>query len=216
MTDPLNALIPDPRLGPLVELHRDLFRDELALPRLVAQQPPTTLDPHTGERHEEAATRVGMNMSGALLRRLGHPAGFGEMYPWAKALWALRRWCRHEHRKHGHTGGQERPYWRGSLCHQAVRLTVIGPERATGYDGPLSPQQAAQVLRVDRIEEVLLGAFRFIEDEIDAAHQRAIERERMLESHVSPVNTPPPASERHGQPGLHASECPRCRREAAA
>ena len=204
----------DPTLGPLIELHRELYRSELALPRLVSRQPAVTIDPNTGERKEELATRTGMNMSGALLRRLGHPAGYGEVFPWARALWLLRHWCRHEHKARGHSGGGTRPYWRGSLCWSAVRLCVVGPDKG-GY-GPLSIEDAAAVLRCDRLEPILLEALRFIEGEMDAAHERAVERDRILEAHVQPVGVEARPGERHDQPGLHRVDCERCRKADAA
>ena len=197
-------------LAETVALHRELRAQDLAIPRLVSRQPPTTLDPHTGVLYEEPAARTGMAMSARLLRRLGHPEGYGQAFPWSSALWRMKHWCRRSHPQHRSAA---RPYWRGSLCWQAVRLVVEGSE--AGYIGPLSPSQAAGVLRLDHIEALLVGAFRQIESEMDDAQARALKREAMLEKHVRPVNEAPAPQESHEQGPYHKAECGKCQRAAA-
>lgn len=197
-------------LADLIAEHRDLHAADLVIPRLVSRQPPTTLDPHTGVLYEEPAARTGMAMSARLLRRLGHPEGFGQVFPWSSALWRMKAWCRRSHPQHR---SAERPYWRGSLCWMAVKLVVVGAE--AGYIGPLSPSRAAGVLRIDRIEEVLAGAFRQIESEMNEAQARAEKREAMLEKHVRPVNEAPIPQESHEQGPFHKEDCGKCRKAAA-
>jgi hypothetical protein len=201
-------------LADTLALHRGLLADDLSIPRLVSRTPPTTLDTHTGTLYEEPAAATGMSMSGALLRFLGHPEGFGDQHPWLRARYQLRFHCRRNHPEHR---SAERPYWRGSLCQQAVDLCVMG--RVPGYPGPLSPSEASAVLRVD-IEEVLQRALDWILEQIDRAQRDAIERERALTKHVRPVNEEAPVEREtpHDLEGAHAEECPRClrrRREAA-
>jgi hypothetical protein len=203
------------QLADTLALHRDLYADDLSIPRLVSRTPPTTLDRHTGELEEEPADANGMNLSGPMIRFLGHPESWGDQHPWLKALWLLRGWCRREHPDHR---GADKPFYRGSLCHTAVSLCVMG--RVPGYPGPLSPSEASAVLRTD-IEEVLQRALDWILEQIDRAQRDAIERERALTKHVRPVGEPEaPAPETpHNLEGAHAEECPRClrrRREEAA
>ena len=193
-----------------VFLHRELFRDELHIGRLVSRQPPTQMDPNTGVLHQEPATRIGMNMSGSMLRRLGHPEGFGSMYPWTRALWLLRVECR---RRHPHHRSGDRPYWRGSLCHQAVKLTIIGGE--TGNTGPLSVEAASRILRVDRIDAILKSSFRFIEDTMDDFRDRAERRAREDQGHGELVGVAVARHTHTALDGLHAVDCPQCRRNAA-
>jgi hypothetical protein len=156
-----------------IELHRELYRSDLFIDRLVARQPPTSLDLNTGVLHQEPAAAIGMTVSGRLLRYVSHPEGFGSDFPWSKALWLLRVECR---RRHPHHRSAKRPYWRGSLCHEAVKLVIIGAE-ANGT-GPLSPEHAGQILRIDRIDELLLRCFRFLEESMDDFRRRAEKRAR--------------------------------------
>lgn len=149
-------------LDDAIATHRALYQSDLFIDRMVARQPPTTLDLNTGQLHEELASRVGMNMSGRLLKYVSHPEGYGADFPWSKAFWHLKHWCRKEHYTHR---GPDRTYWRGSLCYEAVKLVVIGG-RTLAY-GPLSPEQACQILRVDELDGVLTRAFGFLEDKMD-------------------------------------------------
>jgi hypothetical protein len=218
-----------------VFLHRELFRDELAI-RTVARGPATSIDPHTGILNQEPATRIGLNMSGALTRRLGHPEGYGQTYPWARALWLLRVECR---RKHPHHRSADRPYWRGSLCHQSIVLTVIG---GANGGGPMTVHNASKVLQVDKLDVILKWSFRFIEDAIDDAREKAERKARLDEGQAiictcghsysrhggiverwkcqtEACGCPrylavQPAHEHEGLPGVHRDECPQCRRAA--
>lgn len=185
-------------LDALIELHRDLYRSDIRIDRLVSRQPPTTLD-HEGVPDPEQGTKTGMPMSGRLLRYLGHPEGYGEQFQWSKALWLLKVECRRSHHSHR---AKERPYWRGSLCWSAVILTVV-----KGY----SAQNAAQILKLPNIDELLVRCFRDIERTMNEADDAAIAREKQLESIVNPVNVAPRPRENHGLPGLHQEECPQCR-----
>jgi hypothetical protein len=146
-----------------IETHRELYRSDLFIDRMVARQPPTSLDLNTGVLHQEPAAAIGMTVSGRLLRYVSHPEGYGADFPWSKAFWHLKNWCRKEHYTHR---GPDRTYWRGSLCYEAVKLVVIGGR--TLAHGPLSPEQACQILRVDELDDVLTKAFGFIEDRMDA------------------------------------------------
>ena len=198
-------------LDATIQLHRELYRSDIRIDRLVTRQPPTTLDVNTGQLHVEDGTRTGMNMSGRLLRYLGHPEGYGDHHQWSKALWLLKVECRRKHPSHR---SLERPYWRGSLCWQAVKLVIIGGE-AKG-EGPRTPEQAAQILKLANIDALLASCFREIERMIDEADDNAIAREKQLESIVNPVNVAPRSPERHDMPGAHQLECPQCRKRGAA
>jgi hypothetical protein len=189
-------------LAATLALHRELYAADLAIPKLVSRVPPTTLDRQTGRLHEEDGAVVGMSMSGRLLRYLSHPEGFGEHFPWSSALWRMKHHCRREHPYHR---AADRPYWRGSLCWSLVIFTVTRD---------YSVKNAAKILRYDNPEPVLRYALAFIESEIDAARDRAIERDRILEAHVSPVGVAERVGERHDMGGLHREDCARCRRAA--
>jgi hypothetical protein len=191
-----------------IETHRELYRADTLIDRLVARQPPTTLDLNTGILHVEDGTRIGMTMSGRLLKYVGHPEGYGADFPWSKALWLLRVECRRRHHDHR---AADRPYWRGSLCHEAVKLVVIGGE--SGGTGPLSPEHAGRILRIDRIDELLLRAFRFLEESMDSFRRRAELRAREDEGRGDGA-IPVPRAAHHAVPGLHKQDCPQCRRAA--
>ena len=143
--------------------HKALYRADLHVGRLVARQPPTSLNPKTGELKQEPAAAIGMTMSGPLLRRLGHPEGYGQSYPWTKALWLTRRWCRKEHRYHRGQifvmkDGEKVDLWRGSLCHEAVLFVVV-----FGW----SVENTGKILQYGGLGSVVRGAFDFIESTID-------------------------------------------------
>jgi hypothetical protein len=194
---------PSVALHRLVELHRSLFRDDLHIQRLVGRQPPTTRDSNTGVVHQHEAAVVGMNMSARLYRYVEAPTG--SEFPWTAAWKLLRVECRRRHHDHR---SADRPYWRGSLCHEAVKLVIIGGE-ANGI-GPLSPEHAGRILRIDRIDELLARAFRFLEETMDDFRARAEKRAREDEGRGDgpiPVERP----QHHSVPGLHAAECPQCR-----
>jgi hypothetical protein len=185
-----------------ITLHRDLYRADTYIDRLVARQPPTTLDLNTGALHVEDGTRIGMTMSGRLLRYLSHPEGYGTDFPWSRALYRLRYQCRREHPYHR---AGDRPYWRGSLCHQLVRFVII-----EGW----SVQNAAEILRYDNPEPVLRVALDFIEQGIDDARRKAEKRAREDEGH-GPGAVPRDVPDHHATPGLHQEDCPQCRSKSA-
>jgi hypothetical protein len=149
-----------------IETHRELYRSDLFIDRMVARQPPTSLDLNTGVLHQEPAAAIGMTVSGRLLRYVSHPEGFGSDFPWSKALYRLRWDCR---KNHPHHRGADVPYWRGSLCHELVRFVVLRE---------FSVQSAAAVLRYDNPEPVLRQALTFIEESMDHARERAEKRAR--------------------------------------
>lgn len=186
-----------------IALHRELYRSDLLIERLVARQPPTTLDVNTGELHVEPGAAVGMTMSGRLLRYVSHPEGYGSDFPWSKALWHLRGWCRRNHRRRYHAAER---HWNGSLCHQLVIYVVI-----KGW----SAQNAGQILAYDNPEPVLREAFGFIEVKMDDFRRAAEMRERELQGH-GPGAIPPPPHEHRALPGLHAVECVQCRKRLDA
>jgi hypothetical protein len=191
-------------LSDLIAEHRGMYRADMAIPKLVSRQPPTSLDRNSGVLHQEPGAATGMAMAGRLLKLLGHPEQYGADFPWLKALWLLRVECRRKHPQHR---SSEHRYWRGALCWQIVSLTVVAD---------WTPEQAAQILRLKSPEPVLSQALRFIDQTMEDFRDRAAKRERQLEAHALPVNSAAPASERHDMGGLHAVDCPRCRKGAVA
>jgi hypothetical protein len=187
------------RLDDTIHLHRCLYRDDLHIDRLVARQPPTSLDLNTGVLHQEPAAAIGMTVSGRLLRYVSHPEGFGSDFPWGKAWWLLRVECRRRHRHH--RGPAE---WNGSLCHQLVRYVVIN-----GW----SVQNAGMILDYTDPESVLRSAFAFMEGAIDDFRAKQEKREREIEGH-GPGAIPAPVPQHHAVPGLHMQDCPQCRKAA--
>lgn len=89
---------------PLEELlgeARDAFAGEMAIPMTV-EQPPALYDRDaTGalvlDMDAARGAQVGLSMSAPLVRRLGHPEGFRNVFPVARALDDLRGWCRGRH-----------------------------------------------------------------------------------------------------------------------
>ena len=187
-------------LDVLIAEHRAAYRSDLLIERLVARQPPTTLDVNTGALHVEDGAAIGMTISGRLLKYLSHPEGYGSDFPWSKALYRLRWHCRKEHPYHR---SADRPYWRGALCHQLVTFTVIRE---------FSILNASRILRYDNPEPVLRYALSYIEATIDDFRAKAEQRARD-EAGRGPGAVPVAVSEpRHDQPGLHRVDCPKCRR----
>lgn len=187
-------------LAAQIDDHRHLYRQDTYIDRLVARQPPTSLDLNTGELHVEPGAAVGMPMSGRLLKYLGHPEAFGSDFPWSKALWLLRRECR---AKHPHHRGANEPYWRGSLCHQAVTFVVV-----RGW----SVENTAKILRYDDPAPVLRWSFDYMERQIDELRRKAERRERENAGRFSVSDYP--THHHHSVPGLHKQECPQCQRAA--
>lgn len=185
-----------------IALHRELYRDDYNVPKLVSSQPPTTMDLNTGALFQEPAAAIGMTVSGPMLRRIGHPEGFGSHHPWSSGLWRLRYHCRRNHPFHR---ASDRPYWRGSLCHQLVVFTIMRD---------YSLLQASGILRYNHPEPVLREALSFIEQTMDDFRAKAEKRERELAGH-GPGAVPAPVVVHHSVPGLHQAECPQCRRNVA-
>lgn len=189
-----------------IATHRALYHDDLFISRLVARQPPTTLDLNTGQLHVEDGTRIGMTMSGRLLKYVSHPEGYGSDFPWSRALYKLRWDCRRNHPTHR---GADVPYWRGSLCHELVRFVILRE---------FSVRSAAAVLRYDNPEPVLRQALTFIEAAMDDARRKAEKRQRDEEGR-GPGAIPAPEWRHHAPSDQHVAECPnpvcRARRQAA-
>ena len=190
-------------LAAQITLHRNLYRDDTHISRLVQRQPPTTLDLNTGTLHQEPAAAVGMTMSARLLKYVSHPEGYGAEFPWSRALYRLRYDCRRNHPYHR---ASDRPYWRGSLCWQLVTFVIV-----RGW----SVHNAAEILRYDNPEPVLRNALAFIEAAMDDARRKAEKRSREDEGH-GPGAVPAPEWRHHAVPGMHMADCPRCRKESAA
>lgn len=180
--------------------HRAMYANDLRIDRLVARQPPTTLDPNTGELHVEPGAATGMPMSGRFLKYLSHPEGYGSDFPWSKAWWHVRSWCRRNHRYHS---GPK--HWNGSLCHQMVGYVIVRK---------WSVENAGKILQYDDPEPILRQAFDHIERTMDDYRARAEARERELSGQFSVTDRPAP--EHHAVPGLHMQDCPRCKKESAA
>ena len=184
-------------------LHRNLYRDDTHISRLVQRQPPTTLDLNTGTLHQEPAAAVGMTMSARLLKYVSHPEGFGSEFPWSRALYSLRGWCRREHRRRYHSTEK---HWDGSLCHQMVKYVVI-----RGW----SVQNAAAILDYDDPEPILRDAFDYIERRMEDFRVQAERKEREIDGH-GPGAIPPPVHEHQSLPGLHLTDCVQCRKRLDA
>jgi hypothetical protein len=195
----------------LIADHRQLYAADRHISRLATTTPPPLKDPETGLYSSDPG-HLGMTLTGRFARLLGHPDGFGTSFPWTKALWALRVECR---RKHPYHRGADVPYWRGSLCHQAVTLVIIGTPKG---DGPASLQEAQQILRYDHLEPVLRDAFAFIEQSIDDQRARAERRAKEDAGIFGVGNAPLPVVEHHAPSAEHVLECPNpeCRRKRAA
>lgn len=193
------------RLADRIADHRHLYHQDLLIPKLVTRQPPTTLDLNTGELHVEDGAAIGMTMSGRLLKYLSHPEGYGTSFPWSRALYAMRGWCRREHRRRYHAAERQ---WNGSLCHQLVRYVVIHN---------WSVENAGRILTYDNPEPVLREALTWIEHKIDDARRLAEKREREYAG-LGPGPLPVDAWAHHAPSAEHVAECPNpeCVRRRAA
>lgn len=161
--DPLPALLEDARA---------MYESDIWLDQLVSEAPPVTLDRRLGILREEPAARIGMTVSGRVLRLIGHPAGYGRAHPWLHSLYRLGWYCRNEHHDHA-----ERRAWRGALCAQLVRLVVVDQL-------PLPATCQVLELDVERTRPVLANALRWIESDVDARREDderrgAIERDHL-------------------------------------
>lgn len=146
-------------------------------------------------------TAIGVPISTRLLRYLQQPSSHDT--PWASSLLRLRVECRRSHPYHR---AGDRPYWRGSLCHQLVTFTVI-----RGW----SVENAAKILRYDNPEPILRNALRYIEACIDADRDKA-ERRAREDAGTGPGPIPQPVMAHHAVDGLHRQECPQCKRGVVA
>lgn len=199
-------------LAASIALHRALWTDDCRIPRLVSRTPPIVTE--EGERRAQYS-HTGMPTSGQLHRRIFEQQP-GEAFPWVSAFRALRMNCRRNHRL-THVGA-DRPYWRGSLCQEVVRLVIIGMRRPDGRSGPLSPDEAAAVLRLEYgLAELLRDTFTFMEQHIDWLQARA-EQRRKHDSGVFRVGETVEPIKHHAVGGLHALECqhPECVARRAA
>lgn len=199
-------------LAALLEDHRAAYKHELAVKMTTAAVPSDTAPILVRGQYVDvvdAGPLGGAPFSVTFTRLLGHPEQYGQAYPWARALWMVRVECR---RNHPHHRRADRPYWRGALCHQAIRLTVMLGK---------SPEQAARILRLPSLDELLCGesgrggAFRILEDAIDAQRARA-ERRAREDAGRGDGAIPLPQHEHHKVPGLHETDCIQCRRNSAA
>lgn len=86
-------------LEQLVDEARDSFRAELAIPLSVARPPKIAERDGHGELEVKIGqgSVIGYSISSQLHKRLGHPNGYGNVFPVARALDDLRGWCRGRH-----------------------------------------------------------------------------------------------------------------------
>lgn len=88
-------------LEELVSEARDAFASELAIPMTVDGAVPLFDRDGHGElvldTEASRGAQLGLSMSAQLVRRLGHPEGYGNAFPVARALDDLRGWCRGRH-----------------------------------------------------------------------------------------------------------------------
>ena len=97
------------------------------------------------------------------------------------------------------------------MCWAAVKAVVIGHRKS---QEPLSAEDVGRVLKVDRIDQVLVYAFRVIEEAINEQQRRAEKREREDAGLAPPVGMGSPQSAHQPLDGLHATDCPQCARAA--
>jgi hypothetical protein len=194
-----------------IEDHRALYRADLEIQQITsaprvgshrATRPPTTFDYGKAAWIQEPADANGMNLSGRMVKYLGHPEGYGSSFPWSKGWWLLRGHCRRSHRYH-----LTPPHWRGALCWQLVNLTIVQG---------MSVYNAARVTQYDNPEPLLNDAFDFIEAEIDKQRAKQEQRAREDAGRFDLYHEPP---RHHVVGGVHEQECPnpvcRARRQAA-
>lgn len=151
--DAMAAAPPQP-LADLIADHRYLYRLDVSIDRMTTETPPVHTDLQTGISSADPMSKIGPTLSYPLERFIS--GAFGGMFPWSRALAALRAQCRRTHRR----GHLEHEAWRGSLCHALVTYTVIRDYR---FD------RACFELYVtpDRAERVLRSGFTFIEQKLD-------------------------------------------------
>ena len=207
-----------------IALHRSLYRDELDFSpsqrtppvayhykggEMVPDDRPLVINALTPDEiivPDEAtqSTHVGMPMSSRMYRYLAGPS---PQTPWSAALASLRSHCRKNHPYHR---GPTVPYWRGSLCHQLVYMTVV--TKPLG-GGPATITEAAQILRYDAPEPVLRAALEHIERTMDDYRVKQEKRAREDAGKFTIYDQPPT---HHAVEGLHETDCAQCRKKGAA
>jgi hypothetical protein len=181
------------KLDETIALHRELYRaDPASVTRLVVRYPPVTKS-REGDPEGEPADGVGMNLSAKMIRYLGHPEGYGEVFPWRSALWSLRGECRRTHRYHR----DER--WNGSLCEFAIRAVIMAR---------LSVPEAQARLGYPTLTRIVREGLEYMEAHLDARQRAASLDQAEVETHEPPVH--------RSLPGLHQEECPICRQTSSA
>lgn len=181
--------------------HRELYRSDLLIERLVSRQPPTSLDVNTGELHQEPGAATGMPMSGRLLKYLSHPEGYGSDFPWSKSWWLLRNHCRRTHRYH-----RGPRHWNGSLCHSMIGFVVVRE---------WSVENAGNILQHTDPAGILRQSFDFMDQTLTDFRRKAEQRQREEEGH-GPGPIAVPVHEHRPLPGLHELECVQCRKKRDA
>jgi hypothetical protein len=143
---------------------------------------------------------TGVEFTGHFARYLD--GEYGQAFPWSKAMFALRHNCRVTHRPK-HT---DRVEWRGSLCAELVALVIRQDYSLDMARLRLGLPEEGKTRRT--LDNALLFLERKLEDSYwRAQQQKPVERtpaEWMADVHVHV-----------GLNGLHAVDCPQCRRAAA-
>lgn len=209
LRDELSGFSPSQRTPPVAYTWSDTERAMVPDDRPVEIFEPGTDFMVSREKFQDSptqSTKVGMPMSARMLRYLQGPAADT---PWSTAFKALRQECRRNHPNHR---GRDVPYWRGSLCYEAVKLTVVGTRL-----GQLTVREASGVLRYDYPEPILREALAYIEQHIDAQRAKA-ERRAKEDEGYGPGAVPEPTHEHHIPSPEHYAECPNpeCRKRRAA
>jgi hypothetical protein len=88
-------------LPQLIDEAREEWAGELAIPMTVARPPAlTAIDGHGDSGTDNAyGARIGYSLSAPLVKRLGSPKGYGNVFPMARSLHELAGWCRGRHIK---------------------------------------------------------------------------------------------------------------------
>ena len=171
-----------------IATHRALYRADLGILRLHVRDGESGLGPPFSPAFEHFLDQL-----------------YGQVFPWSKALLALRNHCRLDHRpKH-----VDRPEWRGSLCHALVTL-VIRQE----YSVDMARLQLG-LPDAGKSKRTLDNALLFIERRLEDMAQQQDQAQKATVSR-SPAEWMAPAHEHRALPGLHAEECEQCRRRSAA
>lgn len=87
-------------LEDLLDEARASYQEEILIPMAVEQPPLLSWVGADGSRAvdwDRLAAQIGWTMSAQLTRRIGHPEGFGNVFPVARAIHDLEGWCRGRH-----------------------------------------------------------------------------------------------------------------------